>query len=92
MKSNIKVGDIIVAYHSGFHEVTDIEERKGGLPPLVYYVQIADSKGKRRKGRRTLKCDMCFCGPYKEWIEEELQKLEKTKQSLITLSLNEGKV
>jgi hypothetical protein len=54
------VGDVITAYHSGYHVVTKIQPR-GRTSDLLYYVQIANSAGDRIKGKRERSCDAGYC-------------------------------
>jgi hypothetical protein len=70
---DIKVGDLIAAYHSGYHKVTKVERRfiskddasyyqltEGSeYSSLIHYVTILDSKLKPKKKKNS--CDVAFC-------------------------------
>ena len=63
-----KVGDIITAYHKGYHRITLIEDRqqsntgryKGTDSPLIHYTCILDSNGQPSKARKN-ECDALYC-------------------------------
>jgi hypothetical protein len=64
-KNEFKVGDIIRAYHKGFHRIVDIEKRSIGKDktdsPLLTYERILDSKMSPAKGRKKNRCDAEWC-------------------------------
>jgi hypothetical protein len=58
---SLKVGDVITAYHSGYHVLTRIEKRNGHNP-LAHYITILDGKcNKHRKPIVRQNCDMHYC-------------------------------
>ena len=57
--TNIKVGDIITAYHKGFHRVTEIQKRHG-TTPLIYYYKVLDSNYNKCKPKKNC-CDAYWC-------------------------------
>lgn len=59
----IKVGDIITAYHKGYHRVDEIKPRENPPTPnnfLVYYTKVANNNGKpSRKSKNCCHIDYC---------------------------------
>lgn len=79
----IKVGDIIIAYHRGFHRVTKIEDRSKvrskydrSDSPLFHYVMVFDSKGNAKKKGAINSCDAMYCRKATEAIPVEIKRLE----------------
>lgn len=78
---NIEVGDIISAYHAGFHRVTEVQKR--GADPethndLVVYTKLLD--GNMKPCRKTKNCcDAAYCIKIDpEWINEgRKEEMEK---------------
>ena len=88
----MKVGDIITAYHAGFHRIDRIEKRyitdelqakhyKGKKvgderSSLYYYTRIADGSCNPKKGQER-NCDESYCKLATTSIEEEVKALEE---------------
>lgn len=94
----MKIGDLITAYHSGIHEIINIQERWNHkndvmLPcfyeynencgdkigDLVTYVQIANSQGKLLKTNKEKSCDIFWCKPLQEYIDNLENTINKLK-------------
>lgn len=88
MKDEIKVGDLITAYHKGYHIVTEVQERTKAIDrtdsPLIHYNQIVDSTGKPRKSKG-LCCDAAFCR--KVIFEDVVKQTKEAIQQAISLQL-----
>lgn len=50
----LQVGDIIKAYHAGYHKVTGIDPKQGSTG-IVEYIRVD------KKAKRTRKCDAAWC-------------------------------
>lgn len=68
-KLKIAVGDIITAYHAGFHRVISIEPREGE-GALVRYVQVLAGNGNKARPVQNV-CDELWC---LKVTEERVQK------------------
>jgi len=83
----INVGDIVTAYHSGYHKITEITPRYeiGGSPrvPLFTYVLVAKADGTlAKRSSITKECDASFC----RHVKQELAKtITKKKEELARL-------
>lgn len=78
-----KIGDVITAYHKGYHEITCIIERKNGNP-LIQYRTLFRADGTVVKSTSHKKCDVFYCNLAAKVLpevikkrEEELEKLKK---------------
>lgn len=93
----IKVGDIVTAYHKGFHRVLKIENRSnmavGGKTyhpaPLVTLLLLLDSNGKKASRKET-SCDISWCtkidmNEVNKIITYDLEFFEIKKQNLLEL-------
>jgi hypothetical protein len=89
MKDEIKVGDLITAYHKGYHRVTAVTRRFGPQyasnrsagdeqSPLITYDQVLDSNGKQKK-RAGLDCDAAFCRKVTMW-----NLVDETRETITT--------
>jgi hypothetical protein len=61
----LKVGDIIFAYHSGFHRIVKIGENKEypNHPYIeVSYQTVVNSKYQKIKGKSVYSCNSYYCG------------------------------
>lgn len=79
---NITAGDLITAYHAGYHIVTRIEFR-GETNDLIHYQTVANGVGKEVKSKTEKRCDVAYCTKldresvlklYEEEIQEALTK------------------
>lgn len=76
MENKIKEGDLITAYHAGYHRVTKIERRfytesykqrfhnavvGEEYSPLIYYYTVANSKFKKVNSKKDKCCDASYC-------------------------------
>ena len=79
-KNKMKVGDIITAYHAGYHRLEEIHEDSH----LCTYVTIADSSGNPKKGTTKKKCSLHYCKMATDHIDEEIlflsERIEKLNQ------------
>lgn len=60
--NNLIVGDIITAYHKGFHKITNIrilKDSQCGDQVLVEYDQLLTQNGKKRSGHNV--CNIGYC-------------------------------
>lgn len=93
----IKVGDIVTAYHKGFHRVLKIENRHnmvvGGKTyhpsPLVTLELVLDSNGKKARPKET-SCDINWCkkidmNEVNKIITYDLEFFETKKKNLLAL-------
>lgn len=71
----MKIGDLITTYHSGFHRLVRVSG------DVCYYTQefTSDCKPKKSKERA---CSIEYCKLAKDFIEQELVKLNKKQQTL----------
>ena len=57
----VNVGDIITAYHAGYHRVLTVGvEGKGASYHLVTYERVLDKNGKKAGGKPQ-RCDSSYC-------------------------------
>ncbi len=83
-------GDLITTYHSGYHRFIRYEyENRGESAPLVFYTKAYDSNGKRIKGKAVERCDAAFCRRASDRIHSELADLEKIKEKLLNILVEE---
>lgn len=94
---DLKVGDIITAYHKGYHKVVQVERRFVSkedrlcgetLPTgseytsLIHYQQYAKENGEVIKPTKTIKsCDSAYC----RLASDSLSDIKKTIQNLTQL-------
>ncbi len=86
----LKLGDMIIAYHAGYHELAEIKDRGENVSPLFGYRTVFNSSGKPIKGKKLLWCDASYCRRALAYLnksiaetEEILVSLNKLKQQLI---------
>ena len=74
----IMVGQLISAYHKGYHVVTRIEFREQddqpgkAASPILHYVKVLDDAGKPSKALKN-SCDASFCRKITLEIARQLQ-------------------
>ena len=94
----IKVGDIITAYHKGYHRVAKVTKRywtdaDAKLFPgkftvgeeyssLIEYVPMLNSNGTKSTRKDPYECDAYYCSPAINEIDRQIEKLEQTKNVL----------
>lgn len=72
--TKIKVGDIVVGYHKGYHVVTALEERATTSSPLVRYTKVINENGTPAKAIKKA-CDASWCRVVNDsYIDEEIKK------------------
>lgn len=73
---NIKVGDIITTYHSGFHKLEEIHERINSTP-LFEYSLFAKANGTLKTGKNKIlkACCSSYCRLAKPTIKLDIVKL-----------------
>lgn len=77
----LKVGDIICAYHKGYHKITGFDwDDSQSDHGLVIYVTLANKTMKF--GKATNCCDLAYCSPALKHIEDEIQRLNNIKNFL----------
>lgn len=95
---DLKVGDIITAYHAGYHKVTGIERRfdyQGKeFNSIIHYVRVANGQGKRARSSKK-RCDASFCEKVtikniNTKISKAVVNLEEKRISLINLLKEEN--
>jgi len=84
-----KIGEVITAYHSGYHVVVSITFRDNASD-LLGYVQIANNVGKRVNGKATRECDASYCkkvthARLAQHIDIQRAKLEEERLNLQAL-------
>ena len=72
----LKLGDLITAYHQGYHELVKIELRRSNTP-LFHYVMRFDSNGRPSKAKRVRTCDAAYCRSALTNLEKEIEKREE---------------
>lgn len=76
----LKVGDIICAYHKGYHKITRFDWSMGqSSHGLVRYVTLGS---KMKFGSAEKCCDISYCAPAWKHIEDEIQRLNNIKNFL----------
>ncbi len=88
----IKVGDIITAYQSGYHKVTDITPRyqKNGdvMIPLFTYCLVAKANGTVAKGKVITKsCDASYCRRATDALEKTIAEKKAEVARLESLQI-----
>ena len=73
----IKPGDLITAYKSGYHIFIKYEDRGKGETPLAYYQKKYGVDGKPCKSKKVLTCDASYCRMAVDRINEEIEKKKK---------------
>lgn len=71
----LKVGDLIVAYRKGFHEITRIEPRRDHSP-LVHYKERYMSNGKPSNRKTIHTCCGGYCKRASEVLPERIKEAE----------------
>jgi hypothetical protein len=60
----LTVGELVTAYRAGYHIITRFEDRSEykplGMPPIVFYVQVAKASGGLLERRTEYSCDASF--------------------------------
>lgn len=70
----MKAGDLITAYHKGYHTLIEFKDRGKGISPLARYKKFANSNGKRLRSNIILECDASFCELATKHIKAEIEK------------------
>lgn len=78
----MKIGDVITAFHKGYHEVVAIEQVPNITFPKFTYKTIADATGKRRNGGKVNYCYANVCAPANIALDKQIKEL---KESIIRL-------
>lgn len=78
--NGMKVGDLIITYHTGIWRLDSIEDR-GATKPLAHYTFISSFHGKlsTSKNPKIQRCDISFCFPAQRFIDELEQQLAAVK-------------
>ena len=77
---DIEVGDLVVAYHKGYHIITSIEERLNCVPSF-YYTKMYNDDGTRSKKLKNC-CDGSFVRRAEDHIHNELEKAKDQIKAL----------
>lgn len=87
--SHLKVGQVITAYHTGYHIITRIEERNLPLPdefgPWVYYKKLYTDSFNRTKDD---KIRSCYSYSVKVLRESDLESLLDNANEAINRMIN----
>lgn len=75
-----KIGEIITAYHSGYHKVVD-NPKYVYYPNQIYYTLVADANGKPRNGKRVRSCHKEYC---KKLTRDDVYETKKAEIILAT--------
>lgn len=73
--NGVKIGDVITAYHKGYHIVTGIIPR-GQSMAIIQYRTVLDRSFTPKKGMSIKECDASYCNV---WTKERILE-EKAKQ------------
>lgn len=94
---DFKIGDIIIAYHKGYHRVTQIEQRfitaednrygnRGAVgqeySAIIHYVQVARADGEKVKTKKVKQCDAAWCHLASDTIKKLITNLTQLAQEL----------
>jgi hypothetical protein len=75
LEHNFKVGDVICAYHTGFHRIVEITERTSKGEPynaLIKYRKFLTPSGKRINTKTIKSCDVAYCTAVnEEWVQRK---------------------
>lgn len=77
----LKTGDLITAYHKGYHEIVTIEERND-CAPLVYFKTRFKSDGEPTNSKKIMMCDMGYCRHAEIGLANEIRRKEKEIEKL----------
>ncbi len=80
---DLKPGDMITAYKSGYHRVVRVEQREylgGPIAPLIHYLTVLSSKFKPVKSKKEHRCDLFYCR--KVTLESVRLEFQKKTQEL----------
>ena len=80
----LKVGDLITAYHKGYHEIVTFEERDD-CAPLVHFKTRFKSDGKPANSKRIMCCDMGYCRHAEIGLTNEIRRKEEEIEKLKTI-------
>ena len=78
----MKDGDLVTSYWSGYYKIIKIIDREAPNKELVELEQIFDSKGVKLKKTKFKSCDISYCKPAKEHIQNEIMKLQNILNNL----------
>lgn len=87
-QNEIKVGDLITAYHKGFHEVKrlySIPDGRGNECPQVDYEKRYNENGTVAKGQKK-SCSINYCTLAKDFIPERIKQLQEEIDNLQKLN------
>lgn len=97
---DLKIGDMIVAYHRGIFRVVEIKRRfitkydtkdvmQWGkeLNAIISYKMIADSNGIPKKGVAVRECDVSYCSPAIPALNAKIQEYMETVKRLTSLAV-----
>lgn len=91
-ETEFRVGDLISAYHSGYHIVTEIEFREL-YDPIIRYIRVVNKNGKAVKTKNVLGCDSSYCHIItKKFIDQLLNdelEIANSKHKLLSQFLYE---
>ncbi len=87
--NNFKLGDLIIAYHKGYHEIVDFDFRLNNsyndnlksLEIIVEYKNKFNSDGEIRNGKVKLVCSLYYVKHAKEYIVNVINNLNNILQS-----------
>ena len=75
----IKVGDVITAYHKGYHVVTGTSYEGR----CWKYKQVLTADGRPRTAKRERTCDKTYCLPAMTAIQNQLSELACVRARLV---------
>lgn len=79
--NGMHLDDIITTYHKGYFRLVNIIER-GTATPLFEYLQVANSKGNLKNGKKIIQCDAAYCKPAIETLNELEETVSRIKSIL----------
>ena len=84
---NLNVGDIITAYHKGYHRIIQISRRfyDNGFErgSLISYKLVADSYGNLKPKSKVIhECDILFCELAQKEIKNRIKVLQNVYKAL----------
>ena len=58
---NLQIGDLITAYHKGYHKITKIDPPRSDGIYIIYYEQILTSKFTKPRAKIEYRCGDGWC-------------------------------
>lgn len=89
----LKVGDIVTAHMAGYHRITKIFKRTPEdvgpfhIAAYVLYKPLLNANG-TKSSKKEYGCDIGFCKPALQSIDEQIKTLEVTRNKILDLQFD----